>query len=148
MTATNPPQMVDYPVTINLPVLWGDQDALGHVNNTVPFRWFESARIAYFERSGMGELMAKMGLGTILASVSCNYLRQLHYPDHVQTGVRITRIGSSSLSIEQAVYSESLQAIAAEGQAVVVTFDYDKNQTRRVPDEIRAVIESIEEKKF
>ena len=51
-TTTRP--FPEFAITIELPVLWGDQDAFGHVNNTVPIRWFELARMAYFERTGMG----------------------------------------------------------------------------------------------
>ena len=89
----------EFAITIELPVLWGDQDAFGHVNNTVPIRWFESARIAYFERTGMGALMQATGVGPILAAVTCNDHLQLHYPDTVHIGARISRLGRTSCSM-------------------------------------------------
>jgi hypothetical protein len=52
-----------FPVVISCPVQWGDQDAFGHVNNTAYFRWFESGRIAYFERLGLGHALPDTGLG-------------------------------------------------------------------------------------
>ena len=54
-----PDELADFPVVIALPVQWGDQDAFGHVNNTIPIRWFESSRIAYLEHSGMGLLFER-----------------------------------------------------------------------------------------
>ena len=54
-----------FPVVITLPVQWGDQDAFGHVNNTVYVRWLESARIAYGERVGLARLMAAERIGQI-----------------------------------------------------------------------------------
>src|SRR5687767_1167703 len=54
-------------VTVEIPVQWGDMDAFGHVNNTVYFRWFESARIAYFEKIGLNERMRRDRKGPILA---------------------------------------------------------------------------------
>src|SRR4051812_27249954 len=54
-------------VTVEIPVAWGDMDAFGHVNNTVYFRWFESARIAYFEKIGLNERMKRDKKGPILA---------------------------------------------------------------------------------
>ena len=64
--------LADFAVTIDLPILCGDQDAFGHVNNTVPISWFKTARIVYFERSGMEALMRANGVGPILAAVNCN----------------------------------------------------------------------------
>ena len=55
-----------FPVVVAIPVAWGDMDAFQHVNNTVYFRYFESARIAYFERLEFMELMQATGVGPIL----------------------------------------------------------------------------------
>ena len=63
-----PDQLREYPVVISLPIQWGDQDAFGHVNNTVAIRWFESSRIAYIETSKMGQMMEAGGIGPILVT--------------------------------------------------------------------------------
>lgn len=139
-----PGQLAAYRVQIRLPVQWGDQDAFGHVNNTVYFRWFESARIAYFEQSGMESLLRPVGIAPILASIKCNYLRQITYPDVVIVGAKIGRIGNSSMAMTHALYSERLGAIAAEGDSVVVAFDYAQNISQRVPDNARALVEQFE----
>jgi acyl-CoA thioester hydrolase len=135
-----------YPVVVAIPVLWGDQDAFGHVNNTVPIRWFESARIAYIERREMEQLMSASGLGPILAAICCNYRRQLHYPDTVHIGARVARIGRTSFVMEHAVWSERLAEIAADGTSTIVMFDYATNRPRRMPDDMRAAIEQLEGK--
>src|SRR4029078_12793433 len=103
--APRPDDLAGQPLVIDLPIQWGDQDAFGHVNNTVYFRWFESARIKYLERIDLSEQTAGT-LGPILAAVSCNYRRQVKYPDHVVIGARITRIGRSSLAMAYSVWSE------------------------------------------
>lgn len=133
-----------FPIVIAWPVQWGDQDAFGHVNNTVPIRWFETSRIAYLEQSGMTGLMSGHGLGPILASIQCNYRRQLRYPDTVQIGARITRLGGSSLTMVHAIYSVQQQVVAAEGESVIVVFDYDAQRPRRMPDDVRAAIGRVE----
>ena len=69
MTTPLPAELADFPVSIELPVQWGDQDAFGHVNNTVYFRWYESARIAYLERLEMADQNSALGLGPILAAI-------------------------------------------------------------------------------
>ena len=138
----------EFPVIVTLPLQWGDQDAFGHVNNTVPIRWFESARVAYLEQSVMSQMMQAGGLGPILASVTCNYRRQLHYPDRVSIGARIAKIGRSSMIMEHVVYSEKLDTVAADGTSTVVVFDYESNRPTRIPDEIRNAFELLEGKKF
>jgi acyl-CoA thioester hydrolase len=134
----------DFALTIELPILWGDQDAFGHVNNTLSFRWFESARIVYLERSGMAALMQASGVGPILASVSCNFRRQLRYPDTVQIGARISRLGRSSFTMEHAVYSVSQQTIASDGTSTVVVFDYKTNRPQRISDDLRTAADRFE----
>ena len=146
MTKPTANPLSEYPVVITLPLQWGDQDAFGHVNNTVPIRWFESARIAYLEQSVMNQMTKRGGLGPILASVTCNYRRQLHYPDRVSIGARISKIGRSSMVMEHVVYSEKLAAIAADGTSTVVVFDYEANRATRIPDEMRKAFESLEGK--
>ena len=89
MNEPHPPALADFPVVITLPVQWGDQDAFGHVNNVVYFRWYESARIAYLDAAGLGSMMSQEGIGPILASITCNYRKQIKYPDSVHVGARI-----------------------------------------------------------
>jgi len=148
-----PSEMALFPALVRLPVQWGDQDAFGHVNNIVYFRWYESARIAYLERIGLGEKHAgvpvhQQDVGPILAAISCNYRRQVKYPDSVIVGARVTRIGRSSMTMTHMVWSSTHQAIAADGESTVVVFDYQTNRPRRMPDEFRALIEKLEGRKF
>jgi acyl-CoA thioester hydrolase len=143
-----PNELVDFPIVIRLPIQWGDQDAFGHVNNTVPIRWLESSRIAYFEQGNRPLMLDSHKMGPILASIGCNYRRQLHFPDTVRIGARVSRLGRSSLTMEHVVYSETQQAIAADGSSVIVVFNYETNRPIRISDEIRSAIEQFEGKSF
>jgi acyl-CoA thioester hydrolase len=135
-------ELAEFPVVIRLPVQWGDQDTFGHVNNTVYFRWMESARLAYTARLGLSD--SKGEIGPILAAIGCNFRRQLKYPDHVQIGARITRLGNSSLTMVHRIYSEALQAVAADGESTLVIFDYRQQRSTPIPPELRAAIEELE----
>jgi acyl-CoA thioester hydrolase len=139
--------LTDYPVKITLPILWGDQDAFGHVNNTACIRWFESARVKYLEAIGLADMLSVERLGPILAQVSCNYRRQLKYPDEVMIGAKIVRMGNSSFTMGHAVWSEQHQAIAADGESVVVVFNYQSQRPVRVPEELRQAVELLEQHK-
>lgn len=143
-----PSELADYPTIIRVPIHWGDQDAFGHVNNTVPIRWFESSRIAYIEKGCSALMRDRQTMGPILASVTCNYRRQLHFPDTIRIGARVSRLGRSSLTMEHVVYSESQQMIAADGTSAIVVFNYESNRPTRIPGEVRAAIEQMEGKSF
>jgi acyl-CoA thioester hydrolase len=140
--------LAKYPVVIALPVFWGDQDAFGHVNNNAYFRWFESARIAYSERVGLLDLFRAERIGPILASIACDYRRQLTFPDTVHVGVRVTRIGRTSLGLEHVIASESQLAVAAEGTSTIVVFDYRANQPFPIPAALRHAIAGLEGRGF
>jgi acyl-CoA thioester hydrolase len=137
----------DFPVTISIPLQWGDQDAFGHVNNTVYLRWCESARIEYLNRAGLW-MVTPDGLGPILASIACDYRRPLNYPDTVHIGARVTRIGNSSFRMEHIIVSETLNVVAAEAHSTVVVLNYKRNKSVRVPDEIRKAIGQLEGRSF
>jgi acyl-CoA thioester hydrolase len=137
-----------YPVVLDLPVIWGDQDLFGHVNNTIHLRWFETSRVSYWDDSGMRELMEPLHLGPILASLHCDYKKQIHYPGKIQVSARAAKLGNTSMVMEHEIYNVDLDEVAATGNSVVVLFDY-KNQCKfQITDDIRAVIESFEGKSF
>lgn len=141
---SSPADLADFPVVITLPVLWGDQDAFGHVNNTVPIRWFESARIAYIETPEIAELLKREKVGPILAAIACNYRRQITYPDTVSIGARVTRLGGASLTMVHKVWSEQQRAIVADGESTIVIFDYAAQRPTRISDPLRTAMAKLE----
>lgn len=135
--------MTRYPVTLELPVLWGDMDALGHVNNTVYARWMEQARIEYFLKLGLSELGSA---GPILARQAINFRRQVAFPDRVTIAVGAARIGTTSLVLAYRVTSSAQEgATVAEGESVVVVFDYANGVKLPVSDELKSRVRQLEE---
>ena len=133
-----------YPVVIEIPIAWGDMDAFQHVNNIVYFKHFESARISYFEKINFLEFMNKTGIGPILASTQCRYKIPLTYPDHVTVGAKVETIEKDRFIMKYAVISHKFKKIAALGEGVLVTFDYQNNKKALIPDEIRKRIIDLE----
>jgi acyl-CoA thioester hydrolase len=133
-----------YPVAIEIPIAWGDMDAFQHVNNIVYFRHFESARISYFEKINFLEVMNKTGIGPILASTQCRYKIPLTYPDHVTVGAKVETIEKDRFIMKYAVISHKFKKIAALGEGLLVTFDYQNNKKTAIPDEIRKKIIDLE----
>ncbi len=140
--------LAQFRVVISIPVQWGDQDAFGHVNNTIYLRWFESARITYFERMGVLDLHEAENVGPILASITCDYRRPVTYPDTVLVGARVTRIGRSSFGMDHACASQAQGIIAAEGKSTLVLYDYRKEKSHHIPELLRRAIADIEGRSF
>ncbi len=131
-----------YRTITSLPVQWGDQDPFGHVNNVIYFRWFESARVDLVRELSCDLSMTNAGTGPILASIKCDYRKQLRFPDTLHIGTAVSRLGRSSFELCHAIFSEQWQAIAAEGCSTLVVFDYVQNRPVKIPDHLRADLES------
>ncbi len=129
--------LASYPRVIELPLQWGDMDAFRHVNNTVYFRWFESARIAYFQEVGLLDSMERTGVGPILASTDCRFRLPLTYPDRVAVGARVPRIGDDRFVMEYLVVGRQSGKAAAEGTGLIVTFDYREGRKAPLPGDLR-----------
>ena len=134
----------DYPVIIEFPVAWGEMDAMNHVNNIVYFRYFESARIAYFEKLDLMGYMTKTGIGPILATTSCKFKIPLSYPDKVLIGAKVFSIEEDRFVMNYLVVSTNHQKVAAEGDGVIVTFNYREGKKVTIPDVVKQGILDIE----
>ncbi len=135
-----------YAVVIETPVAWGEMDSLGHVNNIVYFRYFESARMAYFGEVDFWGHMEETGVGPILASTQCRFRLPLEYPDTVSIGARIRDIGEDRFMMEYVVVSHRHAKVAAEGSGLIVVYDYRAKRKAPLPNEIKKRIEAIESK--
>ncbi len=133
-----------FAVVEHLPVLWGDMDAFGHVNNTRFIRWFETARIAHFARVGITTEQA-VGVAPILAHVSCDFIAPVEFPGEVLAGARVTHIGRTSFHHEYVVtLAESPDRPVARGMGVIVMYDYDTGQKAPVPDDLKQRIRDLD----
>lgn len=133
-----------YAVSVEIPVAWGDMDAYQHVNNVVYLRWFETARIAYFERLGIVERKESEGYGPILARTEVDYRLPLTYPDTVRVEISVREVRKSSFTMAYRLWSEALGAEAAAGTSVIVMYDYRAGRSAPVDDRLRSAIAALE----
>ena len=133
----------DFNIRIKIPVAWGEMDSLKHVNNTHFFKYFETARIKYFEEIGFIETMEKDSIGPILASASAKFIKPLFYPDTVTVGTRVTSIGSDNFMMGHIIVSKS-QGIAAFGEDKLVVYDYKSSKKTNLPESVRNKIREID----
>ena len=118
-------------------IRWGDMDAMGHVNNTVYFRYMEQARIAWFE-SLVPRVDAWGEISIVIVNASCNFRRPINYPGNVEVKVFAGAPGNSSV---QTFYELNIEdELYADGDATVVFLGRDQKPLR-IPDRIRALMQ-------
>ncbi len=119
-----------------IPIRWGDMDAMGHVNNTVYFRYMEQARISWFAALlPRGE--AWQSTGIVIANASCNYKRPITYPGTVEVKLHVGALGGSSVPTYYELRVDADPVPYADGAAVVVFVNMKTQKSARIPDAIR-----------
>jgi acyl-CoA thioester hydrolase len=119
-----------------IPIRWGDMDAMGHVNNTVYFRYMEQARIGWFDAL-VPEEEAWKSTGIVIANAACNFKRPFNYPGTVEVKVFTGPLGGSSVPTFYEMRLEKEEVVYADGEATVVFIDMKTQKPVRIPDEIR-----------
>jgi len=130
-----------------IPIRWGDMDAMGHVNNTVYFRYMEQARISWFDRL-VPEEDAWQSTGIVIANATCNYRRAITYPGTVEVRLYVGALGGASVPTFyelRVIQGETRDPVPyADGVAVVVFIDMKTQKSRRIPESIRTRLEHAE----
>lgn len=124
---------------LEIPIRWGDMDAMGHVNNTVYFRYMEQARISWFE--SLGFTPTREGQGPLIVNANCTFLRELHYPGTVLCRQYAGGLGRSSIQTwVDMLRSDEPGVVYAQGGAKIVWVDYAKKKSAPLPEEARVLL--------
>ena len=123
--------------TERIAIRWGDMDAMGHVNNTVYFRYMEQARIAWFEAL-VPQAGQRGDIGIVIVNASCNFRRPLNYPGTVEVRLFAGRPGGSSVATHYELLIEG--QLYADGAATVVFINREQKPLR-IPQHIRDLIQ-------
>lgn len=135
-------ELNQFPMVYQQPVIWGDMDALGHVNNVIYYRYIESARIAYFQSLDL----FSYGVMLVISQSSCRYLSSVIYPDTLYIGTQMEEIRQSAMRMSYVLYSEQQNKIVATGEAVMVCLDPNTQQKVSIPEQLKTDILNIEAK--
>lgn len=138
--------MADFEVfTTDIEVRFRDVDAMGHVNNAVYFTYFESGRFKFFYSEPRKKKFP--GFAFILAHVSCDFIRPVTLDDHLTLRMWIKEIGSKSFKFNYQLTDAADPAVAfATGESVQVCFDYQKNVSVAISQEMLAQLSAYLEK--
>ena len=138
------PLLAAFPVVIELDVGWSDMDSFDHVSNLVYFRYFQDARLVYLDRVGWLAAKRELGLGPILKSTNATYRKPLKFPDHIWVGARVIDLQPDRMTVEHKVVSRTWDAVACEGLAVMVSYDYRNECKCPLPEAVRKAVEEME----
>ena len=116
-------------------------DSMGHVNNTLYFRYLESARLEYILRFDP----QRFGAGMILGSTSCKFIIPLTYPDTVTVTAKIVKLETYKAYMEQTIVSHKYQKVAAIGEAVLVGYDYKTLKKAPIAEEVRQIMIDLDD---
>lgn len=119
----------------HIPIRWGDMDAMGHVNNTIYFRYMEQVRVSWYEKM-FGELSGSQQDGLVIVNASCNFLKPLTYPGTVEVKMLF---GVASRSSVESYYEMRIKDVLyADGAAKIVWIDVQQGKAKPLPEAIRA----------
>lgn len=122
-------------------------DLFGHVNNVAYFKYIQAARVNYWEITGLAASFSATKAGPILLSVSCQFIKPLHYPGNIIVESRIEFIKTTSFGIHHRIMNEHNE-LCAEAHDVIVYFDFNRNEKIPVADEFRKAAEQIEGRSY
>jgi acyl-CoA thioester hydrolase len=128
--------------TMRQDIRWGDMDAFGHVNNTIYFRYMESARLAFMEQAtGAGN---GQGEGPVIVTAYCTFTKQLKYPGQIEVRTFVGTPGRSSIEVTHEIRlvdeHGAADVVHAEGGAKVVWVNYAAEKSVPLPAGLKALV--------
>jgi acyl-CoA thioester hydrolase len=121
---------------------WMDNDVYGHVNNVVYYSWFDTAVNAFLIERGVLDIHGGATIGLVIET-QCNYFAPLAFPQVVEAGIRVARLGSSSVRYEVGRFAQGAPLTAAKGHFVHVYVDKENRRPVALPTPLKIVLETL-----
>ena len=142
MSRKPPAGRADFKAWRKMTTRWADNDAYGHVNNTVYYEGFDSAVNAWMVEQGLLDI-AKGDPIALVVETRCTYAAPLEFPQTVEIGLAVTELGRSSIRYRVGIFAEGSKSAAAEGEFVHVVVDRASRRPVEIPSDWRSKIEAI-----
>ena len=142
MTRSIPRGRTHYRWFMTCSTRWADNDAYGHVNNTVYYEWFDSAVNAWMVEQGMLDI-ANGDPIALVVETRCTYAASLEFPQPVEVGLAVSELGRSSIRYRIGIFAEGAETAAAEGEFVHVVVDRATRRPAEIPTTWRAKLKTI-----
>ena len=125
-----------------IPTRWMDNDNYGHVNNVTYYSYFDTVVNAYLIREGGLDIHAATVVGYVVET-QCRYSKPISFPETIDAGLRVGKLGNSSVRLEIAIFRQGEDDAAASGHFVHVWVDRATNKPVSIPVPIRAALERL-----
>jgi acyl-CoA thioester hydrolase len=135
-------QRADYPHFQPITTRWHDNDAYGHINNVTYYSFFDTAVNTYLIQVGGLDIHDGEVVGFVVSS-SCDYFASIAFPDQIEVGLRVGKLGNSSVQYELAVFKAGESEACAAGRFVHVFVDRASNQPVPIPGRLRQALERL-----
>lgn len=142
MSKPAPEPRASYPYFLAIGTRWMDNDAYGHVNNVVYYSYFDTVVNQYLIARGVLDIATSPVIGLVVET-HCQYFSPITFPDTVHAGLRVAKIGASSVRYEIGVFRNREHAASAQGHFVHVYVDRATRKAAAVPAPMRAALEAI-----
>jgi acyl-CoA thioester hydrolase len=137
-----PPKRADYKHFLTIPTRWMDNDVYGHINNVVYYSYFDTV-VNHYLIAGGGLDIEKSPVVGLVVETLCRYFKPLAFPDTLEAGLRVGRLGTSSVRYEIAIFRQGDPAPAAAGHFVHVYVDRVTRRPVPVPEATRQALTRI-----
>jgi len=121
---------------------WMDNDVYGHVNNVVYYSWFDTAVNATLIEKGVLDIHAGTTIGLVIET-QCNYFAPLAFPQTIDAGIRVAKLGTSSVRYEVGLFAEGEPLTAAKGHFVHVYVDRETRRPVPLPAALKQFLETL-----
>ena len=142
MNKPAPAPRTAYPHFLSIATRWMDNDVYGHVNNVVYYSYFDTVVNEYLIRSGVLDIEHGTTIGLVVET-QCNYFAPIVFPDRIDAGLRVVKLGTSSVRYEVGLFREDDAEPAAQGHFVHVYVDRETRRPVALPDSLRAALEPL-----
>ena len=140
--ADGPETRADYPHLLSIQTRWGDNDIYGHVNNVTYYSYFDTVVNTYLIDQGVLDIHGGQVIGFAVESL-CRYFKPVAYPEKLEAGLRVGRLGNSSVRYEVAIFREGEADAAAAGHFVHVFVDRETGRPTPISGPLRAALERL-----
>lgn len=131
-----------YPHLVPLQTRWADNDVYGHVNNVVYYEYFDTAINRYLIEAGGLDIEHDSAIGVCVES-QCRYLQSIAFPDPIEAGVAVTKLGNSSVRYQVGIFKSGEPEPRAEGYFVHVFVDRAARRPTPIPQRLREALERL-----
>jgi acyl-CoA thioester hydrolase len=131
-----------FPHFLAIPTRWMDNDVYGHVNNVVYYSYFDTAVNQFLIERGVLDIHQGEVVGFVVDS-GCSYFSSIAFPDVVHAGIRVAKLGNSSVRYEIALYRNDDPLPCAAGHFVHVYVERSSNLSVPIPTTVRNVLETL-----